>query len=342
MKVLIDICHPAHVHFFKNIIALLQKNDHDVLITSRDKDVTIDLLNKINIHHICISKAPKKATLLNFFKELVIREFHLLKLVLKYKPDVMTGIGGTFISHIGFISRVKRIAFYDTENAKLQNLITYPFLSQLVVPNCYSSWTPKNTERYSGYHELSYLHGNYFTPRKELAVQNGLNPMKNNYLLRIVSWQANHDINERGWTNEFLARIISLLSSNGNIIISTERELPQEFKQFKYSGSSEMLHHVLAFCNLIIGESATLSSEAVVLGVPSIYVANTSRGYVDEQQNLYKMAKVIGDFNIASIEENIIKYINIDSKCITSRHSHMLNNTVDVCEYAYQTIISTD
>jgi len=45
MRILIDIGHPADVHFFKNMIRNLGKKGHEIKITARKKDVTLDLLN---------------------------------------------------------------------------------------------------------------------------------------------------------------------------------------------------------------------------------------------------------------------------------------------------------
>ena len=44
MKILFDLGHPAHVHYFKNLIKLLEKNGNKVLIIAREKDVTQNLL----------------------------------------------------------------------------------------------------------------------------------------------------------------------------------------------------------------------------------------------------------------------------------------------------------
>jgi predicted glycosyltransferase len=41
LRVLIDIGHPAHVHFFKNTIWNLEKKGHKVMVVSRDKDVVV-------------------------------------------------------------------------------------------------------------------------------------------------------------------------------------------------------------------------------------------------------------------------------------------------------------
>jgi hypothetical protein len=37
LKILIDIGHPAHVHFFRNAIRVLEGRGHDVKVTARDK-----------------------------------------------------------------------------------------------------------------------------------------------------------------------------------------------------------------------------------------------------------------------------------------------------------------
>ena len=44
MKILIDIGHPAHIHYFKNFIFKSIKAGNEIKIVARDKEVTIDLL----------------------------------------------------------------------------------------------------------------------------------------------------------------------------------------------------------------------------------------------------------------------------------------------------------
>ena len=44
MRILIDIGHPGHVHFFKYIIWALKERGHTIFICARAKDVTMNLL----------------------------------------------------------------------------------------------------------------------------------------------------------------------------------------------------------------------------------------------------------------------------------------------------------
>ena len=59
MKVLVDIGHPAHVHFFKNAIWELESKGHDVQITTRDKEVTLDLLEAYGFKYHNLGKNKK-------------------------------------------------------------------------------------------------------------------------------------------------------------------------------------------------------------------------------------------------------------------------------------------
>jgi predicted glycosyltransferase len=43
---------------------------------------------------------------------------------------------------------------------------------------------------------------------------------------------------------------------------------------------------------MLVAESATMASECAVLGVPSVYVAKTSRGYIDEQSARYDLVHI--------------------------------------------------
>ena len=103
-------------------------------------------------------------------------------------------------------TRTPSVVFYDTENAKLQNILTYPFASVVVAPCAYQSWLPSSHIRYSGYHELSYLHPDNFQPNYEVAVRNGLAEKGATFFLRLVAWQANHDIGEKGWSTQSITQ----------------------------------------------------------------------------------------------------------------------------------------
>lgn len=339
MRILFDIAHPAHVHFFKNPALILKERGHELMITSRDKDVALDLLNELEITHKPISALDKKPSLFGFASELIKRDYALWQVAKIFQPDVMAAIGGTFISHVRLFTRIPSLVFYDTENATLQNAITYPFASCVIVPSCYNSWVPKNRHvRYRGYHELSYLHPNYFSPNLQLAQENGLSKSGDTFLIRIVSWEANHDIGEKGWTIELLESLIDYLTPLGKIIISSEAPLPEKFKSLNYRGQVSDIHHVMAYCRLYIGESATMASESAVLGVPAIYAAQTGRGYTDEQELRYDLVKNINTLTWVALEQAIQNKLSQPKQFWKDVSKMLLNETIDVANYTADAI----
>jgi len=338
MRVLIDIGHPAHVHFFRRPIEQLRENGHGILITSRRKEIATDLLDAYGIEHHTLSGEASRGGMLG---ELVVRDYRLSGVVRKWRPDVMAAIGGIFIAHAGTIARVPSLVFYDTENAKLQNLLTYPLATRVIVPRCYTAWTPKGrTLRYPGYHELSYLRPPHFSARREVALANGVAPNRPTYLVRLVAWKANHDIGERGLSHEAVRGIVQRLGSHGEVLISAESALPDDLESFRYKSDPAMIHHVMAYCAGFFGESATMASECAVLGVPAVYAANTGRGYTDEQDARYGLVH-----NARSLDEDTLRIALDWLLSFPDGHGQLLrqkllSDTCDVAAFAVSVIES--
>ena len=56
MKILIDISHPAHVHYFKYAYHAWKEHGHQIKVVSRDKDITLQLLREYGIPNQVLSK----------------------------------------------------------------------------------------------------------------------------------------------------------------------------------------------------------------------------------------------------------------------------------------------
>lgn len=270
MRILFDIVHPADVLFFLGPIQTLQARGDEILILSRKKDIACRLLDQFGLPHTQVSSAAKGLTGLG--KELVSRDVAVARAAMKFKPHVMIGLGGVSISHAGWALRIPSVSFYMADNANLQTRLTWPFITHLYVPEAYAGDVPKGrTTRFSGVKEQSYFHPENFTPDRKVAIENGLDPDKPNFLLRTVAWNANHDIGKSGWSDNLLCKLCDHLGTRGKVMITSERELPAEIAHLKYDGASNKLHHVMAGCDLYVGESATMAHEAAFLGTPAIY-----------------------------------------------------------------------
>jgi predicted glycosyltransferase len=210
----------------------------------------------------------------------------MLKHVRSFKPEVMVGFGGVSVAHAGWLTQTPSISFYDSENASLQNRITLPFISKMYVPESYSGPTPKGrTVRLKGTKDLSYLHPGAFKPDRDKAIAAGLDPDKDNFFIRIVAWRANHDLGKHGWSDELLQSVITRLSEIGRVHISSEENLPGHLSEFEYKGPKQDVHHVLACCRLMVGESATMACECGLLGTPAIYAGRDFPAYTADMEN---------------------------------------------------------
>jgi predicted glycosyltransferase len=336
MRVLIDIGHPAHVHFFRHPIAELRRRGHAILVTSRRKEIATDLLDAFGLEHLTLSGEKGRGGMLG---ELLLRDFRLSRVVRQWRPDVMAAIGGIFIAHAGVLNRVRSLVFYDTENAKLQNLLTYPFATRVLVPRCYQSWTPRGrTIRYPGYHELSYLRPPNFVPDRAIALANGVAEDRPTFLVRLVAWRANHDFGERGLGTDDVRFITRRLGELGKVIISAEATLPEDLLQHRYSGAPEMMHHVMAHCAGFFGESATMASECAVLGMPAVYAAHTGRGYTDEQEARYGLVRNARKLDERTISDALEWLLAFPQGRGAALRQKLLQDTCDVSAFAVAAI----
>ena len=338
MKILVEIVHPADVLFFLNPIRIWQSQGHRILVASRRKDVTIDLLDAFAIEHHVISSAG--SGLLTLGMELAQRDVALWRVARKFRPDVMCGFGGVAISHVGRLMGIPSISFYDTERAPLQHKLTLPFISHLYVPESYDGPVARGrTTRFPGTKDFSYLHPENFVPDRGVALAAGLAEGMPNYFLRLVGWQANHDIGRGGWNADTLQGFVDSISSRGRVHISSELPLPPELECYRYRGPVAQVHHLLASCNCYIGESATMAGEAVLLGVPAIYAANDRRCYTDELAEyglLWKLPAVDSESLCRAVAETAA----LDPGQWAGRLANYLEGKVNLARYIAREVLS--
>ncbi|MBL7216039.1 MAG: DUF354 domain-containing protein [Phycisphaerae bacterium] len=285
MRVLFDIVHPAQVHFFKQAIWKLLHRGDEVLVTARKKDITVDLLTALNIEHTCIS--AKGANMAAMGVELVSRTLRLMKIVRKFKPDVMVARVGHSIGITGKLLGIPTVIYDDMEHAKLQAAIGMTFATYICTGLGYYRDFGKRQIRFQGPPVLSYLGPQYFTPNPEPLRQAGVNPDETLIFFRTVSWGASHDVGRKGTTIEELKAVITTLSQYGRVIISSEYPLPASLAHCANPVPVANMHDLLAFCDVCMIEGGTMAEEAAVLGVPSICKNTYDFGYLRALESEY-------------------------------------------------------
>ncbi len=283
MRILIDIAHPAHVHFFRLVIPELQNRGHKVAVTIRNTNIISKLLKNFDIPYTSLTTKGTRHLLAPY--RLIMRDFLLWKYCLKFKPDLLTGIGGTFISHVGFMLRKPSILWDDTEHHKLNHRLAWPFATAIYSPDCYTLPPIKKQRLYPGCHELAYLHPNNFTPVKETIKKLGINPDEKYCIIRLSAWMAHHDIGQHGIQQNKTLDFAKTIEKYARVYISGEKGLPDELKKYQLNIPLHKIHHVMAFAYLCISEGATMASESAILGVPTIYINTLKLGYINMWEN---------------------------------------------------------
>jgi uncharacterized protein len=337
MKILIDICHPAHVHLFRNFIKIMKGKGHYVYITVKDIPAAKELLKLYNIRYIDYGSKSDS---------LIGKTFNQLK----YDRDVRNianeleidvGIGTSItIAHVSKIAKFVSFVL-DDDDSDVEPLFAkfaHPFADYLISPDVLMYDRLKNNHiLYPGYHELSYLHPKRFTPDKTILSKLTLNEGEKYFVLRFNAFKAHHDIGAKGLNISQKNQLISLLNKYGKVFITTEDILDNEYNEYRLSLPPTDIFSVLYYATLFIGDSQTMTNEAAVLGTPAIrfnsFVDRIS--YLKEQENKYNLAFGYKPNDFNSLLKKVKELLNIENikEEWKSRKERMLSEKIDVTDF---------
>ncbi|MBM4031734.1 MAG: DUF354 domain-containing protein [Planctomycetes bacterium] len=288
MRILVEITDAKHVHLFKHAVRELEARGHTAAITARDRDIITGLLSAYGFGFTTLSR--QGFGLWGLGKELLVRDWRLLRFCRRFRPDVLVGRVGPCAAHVGFFLRKPVIVFEDTEHARLQQWISFPFATRVCTAVHYEKDWGRKHIRYKSFDELAYLHPNRFTPEPQVVERAGLDPAKPYVVVRFLSWAAAHDRGQKGIDPARRLDVLERLKRFARVVVSSEAPLPGEFDRFRLPAPPHDFHHLLAFSRLYLGEGSTGAAEAAVLGVPGIYVSTIRLGYLNRLEHHYGLA----------------------------------------------------
>lgn len=338
MKILVDIGHPAHVHFFKNAIWKLESEGHNVKITARDKEITTELLESYGFKYNNLGKNQKG--LKNKAMGMIKTDLKLYKIAKDFNPEVLTGIHNPYIAHVSWFLRKPSLIFTDTEHAKLANVLTFPFSTAIYTPLCFKNNLGRKQIRYDGYHELSYLHPNYFKPNLSIIDELGIRKNELFTVIRFVAWDASHDRGNKGIDMENKRLIVKELEKYGRVLITSESKPPVEFEPYRIKLSPKKMHDLLYYASLYIGEGASMATESGILGTPSIYISSLidTMGNFVELNHRYRLVYTYKDPNKA-LDKALELLQNSELKEEWKRKREcLLNDKIDVTKFIVDNI----
>ena len=287
MKILFDIGHPANVHYFRNLIKWVAQEGHKYLVLARDKDVTLQLLKECQIPFVNKGKGGVAYVdrLIYSIKSL----FKINKAVREFKPDICISHASPYLAVIASLRGLNHIMFNDTERAMLFKHIVKYCKPNVFSPDSFIDKDHYNLETFPSYMELAYLHPEIYSVNDNSDLVEKLG--KDFILLRFVANKAAHDMRTEYISDDFKRELVQKFREYGNVWITSESRLPDDLLKFKLNVAPSEIHKVIASAMLLVGDSATMSSEAAMLGVPSIFINQNKLGYITELEEKYGLVQ---------------------------------------------------
>jgi predicted glycosyltransferase len=336
MKVLFDIVHPAHVHFFKHMLTGLAKRGHETRIVAREKDVTTALLDRLGFSYETVGRSGKKS-LFGMGSELLRRDLVLARVARSFKPDMIVTRNPAG-AQTGRLLGIP--AIFDTDDGKAAGIHFWsaaPFAHVITTPDCTDEDYGRRHVKYPGYQQTAYLHPNHFTPDRSVLQALGVAPGERYFIVRFVAMVASHDIGEGGLSNADKRALIAKLQARGRVFLSSEDQLPPDLLPLKFPLPPDRLHDALAFADLLVGDSQTVAAEAAVLGTPSLRVSSwTGRlAYLTELEKRYGLTFAYHPKKADELMAHVDRWLAEPSlrQSLRPQHQRLLTDKVDMAEW---------
>lgn len=337
MNILIDIGHPAHVHYYRNLANELKTKGHTVYFTVKELEVAKRLLTYYGFEYKVLPQ--KKDGLFGKVVNQIRYDLIIWWFCLTKKIDIAIGTSVT-IAHVSRISRIKSIVF-DDDDDEVQPLVTkfvMPFASSVLSPDVlFGKRNRKDTIYYPGYHELSYLHPKRFIPNPDVLQESGLKHGEPFFIMRFNVFKAHHDVGIKGLSLNQKLKLVEILKPHGKILITTEREIEPELMEYRLTVSPEKIHSLMAYATIFLGDSQTMTSEAAVLGVPSLR-CNSFAGrisYLEEEEHRYSLTFAFKPDAFSAMLDKLRELLEIkELKTLwQQKRQKMLSDKIDVTAF---------
>jgi uncharacterized protein len=309
--------------FFGPAVTLLHESEHEILCTSRYYREAVELA-KVKSLKLKIVGRHGGAERYQKLRESANRIFELATLINKFEPDFAITFSSPEASRVAFGLGIKHIGFNDSPHAEAVSKLTIPFVDHLFSPWVIpiSAWLPYGISRtkITQYRALDPVAWLKWDPLPSLSAspktlyELNLDPGKKTVLIRPEETKASY-IADKMLENRIsmVDAVVNNLHESDNIVILCRYE--EQVQQFmeRYEGRAFILRNVvdgiplIAASDVFIGAGGTMTSEASLLGTPTISISPI-RFYVEK----YLVAS-----GLVKRASNSIELVRLTSKMLT-------------------------
>lgn len=272
MKIAISCLTPAQVYFYSVLAKEFQRQGHEVKLLISSQPKTLQLATTILKEHSWVSFGTYTKNKVGKLSTTITNILTLIKILKHYNTDLC--IGQLPMIYAARWLGKPCVTFEDDECTYMQHLFYKPLVKKIVTPFCFEKDFGKKHVRVKAFKETIYLKD--FQPEDV--------PLKKPYvILRLNTWDASHDVGRKGIDFDSVVGFICDVESKGvRVYISTEKDLPENLKECKLPLAANQIHSALYHASLVVTDTATMATEAALLGTPVVRLNIIKEGNFNE------------------------------------------------------------
>lgn len=270
MKILVDILHPAHINFFKNIIHIFEKEGNEVVITALNRGKVPSIVRKeFADKEVYIIGRHRGTPFSIIFEANILRFFKMLFFVMRHQPKIGLSVG-SFVSGFCFKLFNRKNYQVDDDPERFFNVLFEKFTATRLFfpPGVHSDH--RKVQNFNCLKEWAYLSPNYFQPDKKVLAQYHLGEQEYFFIREVSTGTLNylgHPQNPvAAVSNDFPEGVKVLLSLEDK---STRDQYPEHWLVLEEP--VEDIHSLMYFSKGVISSGDSMAREGAMLGVPAIY-----------------------------------------------------------------------
>ena len=276
MRIWFDLSNSPHINMFHDLIRELEKDGHEVVITSRPLANTVQLLDQRGLKHTIIGEHYGK----NFYKKMFgypIRVMQLRSFLKNKKIDLAISQSSFHSPLTAWLLGVPSIYTNDNEHA-MGNKPSFIFASQILIPenlavDKVAKWgvSAKKVLQYPGVKEGIYLWSKGEQIQKE---RNNTSDKTIRIYIRPEPQTAQY---YKGKQNFLDDTIIELKDKYSITVLPRDKNQSEHYAQSKFTGvhvpeKPMSFDEIAAKCTVFIGAGGSMTRELAILGIPTISV----------------------------------------------------------------------
>lgn len=302
---------------------------HEILFTYRQKEVEEELLEAAGFRKKCFGRHYK--TKLGKIWGLFRFNWLMLRTIQQFRPDILLSHGTLYPAQMAWLTGRTYIALEDTGNWE-QVRLYLPFAKCVLTSTTFPKDYGYKQVRYSGHHELAYLHPKRFAPNGSFKPALKERSKAGYVLLRFVSWNATHDVGQKGLSAKTKNELIETLQEKYQVFISSEAALPAKYEKYRINFPVDKIHDALYYADMLISEGTTMAMEAAILGTPSAYVNSLQHANIDDMVKYGLVINRPDDRSLIEVVKNLMHTENLTADW-RKKKEKMLEQNIDVTAF---------